>query len=143
MFTIFTRENAADAARSRARERSLHGTGSGADWSRVRGTERTFDRAMSRAASEWMLKLPKAVRPLKTAESYPRVLNRLALCWDDPVLAERVYDELLVDRRGKRRGFPPAVARELLALRGQMATVQLAEERSYRWDSRLQTPSDR
>lgn len=143
MFTIFSKESAADAARSRARERSLHGTSGGADWSRVRGNGRTQDRALSRVASAWMLKLPKDVRPTKTAESYPHVLNRLALCWDDPLLADRVYDELLIDRRGKRRGFPPAVARELLALRQRMATVQPTEERTYRWDSRLQAPSDR
>jgi hypothetical protein len=143
MFTIFGKASAADAARNRARERSLHGTRSGADGSRLRSTERTHDRALSRVASAWMLKLPINVRPLKTAESYPHVLNRLALCWNDPLLVERLYDELMVDRRGKRRGFPPAVARELLALRQCMATVHPAEERTYRWDSRLQVPSDR
>jgi hypothetical protein len=46
------------------------------------------------------------------------VANRLALCWGDPVLTERLFRDLLNPRRGMhlRKGFPPLVQRELLTL---------------------------
>jgi hypothetical protein len=50
-------------------------------------------------------------------ERYPRVANRLALCWSDKVLTRRLFEELLTDQRGGRRGFPPPVRDELLRLR--------------------------
>ena len=44
---------------------------------------------------------------------YPRIANRLALVWPDAVLAKRVLDDVVADRRGGRRGFPREVADEL------------------------------
>lgn len=50
-------------------------------------------------------------------QGYPRVVNRLALCWNDAALTDRLLDDLLIGRRGKRKGFPGPVAEELLRLR--------------------------
>jgi hypothetical protein len=44
------------------------------------------------------------------------VANRIALAWNDADLADGVFNELLLDRRGNRKGFPPAVAAEILRL---------------------------
>jgi hypothetical protein len=56
--------------------------------------------------------------PLKHLPSrFPRVLNRLAAVWHQPTVAERCFEELLLDARCTRAGFPPEVMSELLALR--------------------------
>jgi len=72
--------------------------------------------ALSSAATAWMKNLPPRLRPLELCRTYPRVANRIALCWDELPLIEAVFNELLVDRRGGRIGFPVPVAAELLRL---------------------------
>jgi hypothetical protein len=65
----------------------------------------------------WMARLPSDVRPHLLLREFPRIANALALEWRDPELFRtRLYD-LLVDKRGNRRGFPVGVQAELLALR--------------------------
>jgi hypothetical protein len=44
------------------------------------------------------------------------VANRLAWVWADEAMAAQVLDDLLVDRRGGRAGFPHWVTRELRRL---------------------------
>ena len=61
-------------------------------------------------------------------ERYPHVANRLALCWADKALANRLFEDLLVDKRGGRKGFPSTVRAELLQLH---------------WEMHAQVPSDR
>jgi hypothetical protein len=48
---------------------------------------------------------------------FPRVLNRLAALWHQPALVERSLEDLLLDSRGSRAGFPVEVLTELQALR--------------------------
>ena len=73
----------------------------------------------------------------------PGVANRLALCWRDTTLTDRLLDGFLVDRRGKRKGFPPPVAAELLALRDLHASRPLTEDPEDQWALRLQAFADR
>ena len=75
------------------------------------------DARLSDLALVWLHRLQADLRPLTLCEQFPRIANRLALCWDDRILTERVFDDLMEDRRGNRRGFPADVKRELLALR--------------------------
>jgi hypothetical protein len=75
------------------------------------------DRTLSTLAKGWRDKLPEGLRPNVLCESYPRIANRIALCWGDPVLTTMVMKDLLSDRRGGRRGFPVAIREELVALR--------------------------
>ena len=42
--------------------------------------------------------------------------TRFATSWNDKAGVALVFDDLLADRRGTRRGFPPAVEENLLAL---------------------------
>ena len=65
-------------------------------------------------------------RPLELCNAYPRVANRIAQCWDDLAVTEAVLDDLLVDHRGGRKGFPAQIAVELLRLQS------FHEERSHR-----------
>jgi hypothetical protein len=72
--------------------------------------------ALSSATNAWLKTLPPSLRPLELCRTYPRVANRIALCWNELPLIEAVFNELLVDRRGGRIGFPVPVAAELLRL---------------------------
>lgn len=74
------------------------------------------DRALSSEARQWLRRLPGRERPLALCSMYPRLANRLAGAWDDPVQTEAIFDELMIDRRGGRLGFAPLVAGELMRL---------------------------
>jgi len=72
--------------------------------------------ALAPSTSAWIRALPMRLRPLQLCNAYPRVANRIALAWSDPDLVDGVFNELLLDRRGGRKGFPPAIATEILRL---------------------------
>ena len=71
---------------------------------------------LSGKAHTWVRALPMPVRPLELCNVYPRIANRLSLAWDDLVLTEAVFNDLLVDHRGGRKGFPSQVSAELVRL---------------------------
>ncbi len=75
------------------------------------------DRALAGSTIDWLLSLPPPLRPRRLGERFPRLANTLAQHWRDPVLRIALIDELLVDRRGGRQGFPPEVLGELEVLR--------------------------
>jgi hypothetical protein len=89
-------------------------------WKLVRSPANPRDSRLSDLAFTWMKKLPEPLQPLALCRQYPRIANRLALCWDDPVLTTRVFAQLMDSQRPNRRGFPPEVQRELQALRDQV-----------------------
>ena len=74
------------------------------------------DDTLSSTALSWLRQLPVSVRPKELCGVYPRLANRIALCWDDLALVDEIFNELLLDRRGGRAGFPSLVAAELLRL---------------------------
>jgi len=88
-----------------------------ARWALQRRAPRECDAALTGTARRWLRQLPPRRRPLQLCITYPRVANRIAWCWNDVRLADQVLDDLLVDRRGGRRGFPMPVVRELRRLR--------------------------
>ena len=111
LFDIFRRKHALKAAaarRRRAIEASERGPGS--------RTASPPAEQLSSAAAGWLRTLPVRLRPMHLCNSFPRVANKIALAWSDGDLADNVFNELLLDRRGNRRGFPPAVAAEILRL---------------------------
>lgn len=57
--------------------------------------------------------LPPAVFPGALASQYPRIVNLIAMAWNDTQECQACFAELLVDRRGGRQGFPGAVTRDL------------------------------
>ncbi len=87
------------------------------DWAGRRAPPSPSDLAVGRAGRTWLASLPVATWPGELARQFPRIVNQLALAWPDRVLCDRTFDRLLVDDRGGRQGFPPAVQAELLALR--------------------------
>jgi hypothetical protein len=61
--------------------------------------------------------LPRTAYPFALASKYPRIVNLLALHWEDRLACPEYFEELLVDRRGGRQGFPTDVLLDLRNLR--------------------------
>jgi len=134
----------AAAERARARADAVTAPAPPVDYKPLRTPDRSQDRVVAPHTTAWVATLPAAIRPRLLLELYPRVANRLALCWGDKALTNRLFEDLLVDRRGGRRGFPPAAKAELLQLRlayPRAPTVELSA--TPHWDLHGQTPSDR
>jgi len=89
-------------------------------WEQRRRKPLPTDRALQGATIDWLLKLPASLQPRELCDRYPRAANAVAAAWSG---AERaaVLDDLLSDRRGRRRGFPPEIRSELEALRYAVA----------------------
>ncbi|MEP6677941.1 MAG: hypothetical protein ABJB78_01490 [Betaproteobacteria bacterium] len=85
------------------------------DWLEHR-TARPADQVLP-IAQRWSASLPIGLRPRALLALYPRVANLIALQWNDSLARAAYFDELLIDRRGRRVGFPAAVHAEILRLR--------------------------
>lgn len=106
---------AAQRATDRQSERrSGEPGGPGRPW--TRSPEQAQDKVLSAAAIDWIDRLPATVRPTCLAQTYPRLANRLMLCWADPTLAALLLNNLTNDNRGGRQGFPAPVATEIFRL---------------------------
>ena len=68
-------------------------------------------------STRWLVALPPEVPTHSLAMRYPRIVNLIASQWDDRHGASKLFDDLLMDRRGGRAGFPPSVRHDLLRLR--------------------------
>jgi hypothetical protein len=84
---------------------------------------------------QWAATLPSDVRPMHLLRQFPRIANFLAAAWDDPAALRPYLDELFVDRRGNRKGFPPDIMGELFALRAYYEALHPATGR--RWDDSM------
>ena len=113
------------------------------DWSKVRSPERSQDQALSDIADRWMAGLPPNVRPHVLAQRYPRIANRLALCWKDRELVGPMLEDLLVDKRGNRQGFPPAVAADLRKLQAYFSSRHAASDPGCPWSPDAMAVVDR
>jgi hypothetical protein len=98
-----------DGAQTQLQEKELF-------WRLLRGPSKVRDQILTPLAHAWYGALPADLQPLALRERYPRVANRLALCWADPVLTDVVLRELLNDKRRRRKGFAGDVRLELLKL---------------------------
>jgi hypothetical protein len=85
-------------------------------WDSKRRPKLPTDRALVGRTLDWIVALPEAARPKRLADAYPRIANALAECWDDAPRANALLDDLLIDRRGGRRGLQPEVKEELQLL---------------------------
>ena len=71
----------------------------------------------------WLASLPEDIRPQQLPESFTHVANKLGHVWEQPETCLAYFDDLLLDRRGGRRGFPLDVAMELAGLKNHYETV--------------------
>ncbi|MGZ3157758.1 MAG: hypothetical protein ACXU7D_00825 [Burkholderiaceae bacterium] len=87
------------------------------NWSSVRYSTGEEQVKVTKEVMAWLAQLPPEVRPRALAIQYPRIFNKIAELWARPLLCEKYLDELLMDERGTRKGFPPDVATELTVLK--------------------------
>jgi len=85
----------------------------GSDWTRVRGPQRDQDRVLQSPTHVWLRRIPSAIHPKHLCRYYPRIANRLAVAWGDRVEVEEIFDDLLHDHRGQRKGFSERVRVEI------------------------------
>lgn len=84
---------------------------------RRRGRRRSQPVILDDAAVHWIAGLPAEARPHRIALHFPHIANRFAQVWHSPNLTTAYFDELMLDRRGDRKGFPSDVALELTVLK--------------------------
>jgi len=84
------------------------------DWSQFRKAKPV--EILLPMSEKWLLGLPPDVRPVALAAQFPRIVNLIALQWNDRKRCPEYFEELSVDRRGGRRGFPAEVKVELSTL---------------------------
>ena len=91
------------------------------DWTTRRASEPA--NGLLRPTVAWASGLPAEVQPKALLAKFPRVANLVAVLWKDPDSLRRYVDDLLVDKRGSRQGFPLDVLREIFALRSHFDTL--------------------
>jgi hypothetical protein len=79
----------------------------------------------------WAATLPVEIQPRALMYKFPRIANLMAAMWQDANSLRRYVDDLLVDKRGNRQGFPVDVLRELFALRAYYDEIH--PDRSGPW----------
>jgi len=77
---------------------------------------KSSDIALRHRTIKWLATLPAYIRPLKTGQLYPRIVNRIGDLWSQCEYTRLHFQSLLIDRRGDREGFPSEVQAELEAL---------------------------
>ena len=87
--------------------------GSAADFTRLRGPLRDQDRVLQSQTHVWLRRIPSAIHPKQLCRYYPRIANRLAQSWGDKAEVEQVFEDLMNDRRGQRKGFSERVRAEI------------------------------
>lgn len=87
-----------------------------AEWARVRAPFRHRDAELSTRTRRWFSRLPGDVQPHALCAQFPRIANQLAACWGDVGLIEHLLENLTLDHRGGRHGFPQQVADDIARL---------------------------
>ncbi|CAG9168570.1 hypothetical protein LMG23992_01195 [Cupriavidus laharis] len=94
------------------------------DWPSLRRPVPPETLALTPTAMRWLVLLPVEARPMELCRRYPRIGNQLAALWSHPT-AIRVYlEDLLIDKRGGRQGFPGGIALELSRLQEYLQQSQ-------------------
>jgi hypothetical protein len=64
----------------------------------------------------WLKALPKAIRPVHLPVMFPRIANSLSRLWPETAALDHYFEEKEFSPRPDRRGFPPIIKEELLAV---------------------------
>ena len=79
--------------------------------------------------------LDDGVRPKELASRYPRIVNKIARDWRLPSQLDRYFQELLMDTRGNRQGFPLKIVMELSTLREHYTGMSGSARAASVWDA--------
>ena len=90
------------------------------------------------ATRRWANALPPGLEPHALLCRFPRIANRIANAWTDVSARRLIFEDLLVDRRPQRKGFPADVLHDLLRLRAHCAGEALPKAEPYgrHWSAR-------
>lgn len=80
------------------------------------------DQALQLETLRWLGNLPDAVRPKSLPVEFPRIANSLCDRWSEPKACLEYLDDLVIDHRGNRTGFPGNNALEIAALKNFFET---------------------
>ena len=64
----------------------------------------------------WLNALPKGVRRVHLQNQFPRIANDICRLWPDVASLDSYFAEKELSPRPDRRGFPPLIKEELLAM---------------------------
>jgi hypothetical protein len=98
----------------------------GLDWKMRRAPPLNADRALQSETHDWLRQIPRWLHPTQLCRHYPRLANRVARRWSDAPQVARLLSDLMIDRRGNRRGFAPRIRQEI--------------ERLYRYNAERMNP---
>ena len=101
------------------------------DWTKRRKSQPA--NGLLKPTFAWASTLPVEAQPRSLMYKFPRIANLLAAMWPDPSSFRRYIDDLLVDKRGNRQGFPVDVLKELFELRAYYE--ELHPDASMWWDT--------
>jgi hypothetical protein len=88
------------------------------DWSNTRSPQmESLSADLTEQAWQWLDALPPEIQPGGLVQQFPRIANRLAELWSKPVQCHRYMEEMMLDNRGNRKGFPLGVTLELAKLK--------------------------
>lgn len=88
---------------------------------------------LSDAAIAVLATLPTSVKPILLSIDFPHIVNKIAELWSRPILLDRYFEDLALDARGGRRGFPIAIANEITNLREHYQT-RVRPIKKSNWD---------
>jgi len=80
----------------------------------------------------WVAGLPPNVQPTALVGHFARIANLIAATWGDRKTFDSYMESLLTDRRGNRKGFPPEVLAELMALQRYRDSLEVED---VAWDT--------
>jgi hypothetical protein len=90
--------------------------GSSMPWESRRRPTRHSDQTLIVEAEQWLATLPDDAQSHALAARFPRIVNNIVARLSCPRELADYMDDLLVDRRGNRTGFPVAVMTDLIRL---------------------------
>jgi len=101
----------------------------------MRRAQENGETQLTTEAQALLSSLDEAVRPQELAARYPRIVNQIARQWRTPALMDRYFQDLLMDTRGNRQGFPLKIVMELSTLREHYTGMSGSARAASVWDA--------
>jgi len=101
----------------------------------MRSATEGSDSQLTVESTALLASLDDGVRPKELASRYPRIVNKIARDWRVPSQLDRYFQELLMDTRGNRQGFPLKIVMELSTLREHYTGMSGSARAASVWDA--------
>lgn len=88
-----------------------------ADPTQLRAPPKARDKVLESETHVWIHSIPSSLHPKQLCRSHPHLANRLAACWGDATRVAAFMDDVLIDKRGNRKGVSERVRNELVRLK--------------------------